>query len=183
MKYKVIKAIAFLIVGFLITFINYSSFANNVQKVKLQLVASDLNAPIFLKNAPGDISRLFIGDQLGLIKILLSDGTFLKTPFLDIRDKLTPLLKAFDERGLLGLAFHPKFQNNGLLYINYSAKRRVNSPYKGKTAYTWRTSEFKVLKGKPNIVDVKTERVLIELDLVNRKNKGGGLAFGKDVNI
>ena len=112
--------------------------------VRLQLVVEGLNAPLFLV-APNDGSgRRIVGDQIGLAMVLMPDGKLAEKPFLDLRKDLTPLLKAFDERGLLALAFHPDFARNGLFYVNYSAKRRAGSPFTGKTAYTWRTSEFKV---------------------------------------
>jgi hypothetical protein len=74
---------------------------------------------------------------------------------------MVPLLQAFDERGLLGLALHPEFARNGLLYVNYSAKPRPESPFRGETAYTRRLSEFRVTASDPNRVDPATERVLL----------------------
>ncbi|MDP6342920.1 MAG: PQQ-dependent sugar dehydrogenase [Alphaproteobacteria bacterium] len=149
-------------------------------KVDLQLVAEGFNAPLLLTAPPDGSGRRFVGDQLGLLWVLDAKGKRLEPPFLDLRDRLTPLRKAFDERGLLALAFHPDFAGNGLFYVNYSAKRRPASPYAGKTAYTWRMSEFKVSADDPNRADRASERVLLELDWVNRKHNGGGLAFGPD---
>lgn len=151
-----------------------------VPRVALELVAEGLGAPLLLVAPPDGSGRRLIGDQLGVVYVLDRDGRRLATPFIDLRDQLTPLLQAFDERGLLALAFHPEFAKNGLLYINYSAKRRPRSPFTGKTAYTWRTSEFKVSASDANQVDRSTERVLLQLDWVNRKHNGGGLAFGPD---
>ena len=148
--------------------------------VALELVAEGLNAPIFLVAPPDGSGRRIIGEQMGLAYVLGTDGKLLTEPFLDLRQKIVPLLKAFDERGLLALAFHPDFANNGLFYVNYSAKPRPDSPFKGKTAYTWRTSEFRVDADNPNRADPGSERVLLQLDWVNRKHNGGGLAFGPD---
>ncbi|MGC1442803.1 MAG: PQQ-dependent sugar dehydrogenase [Burkholderiaceae bacterium] len=148
--------------------------------IALELVAEGLNAPLFLVEPPDNSGRRIIGDQIGLARVLMPDGKMLDEPFLDLRDVLTPLLKAFDERGLLALAFHPRFADNGLFYVNYSAKRRSDSPFTGKTAYTWRMSEFKVSADNPNKADRTSERVLLEFDWVNRKHNGGGLAFGPD---
>ena len=149
-------------------------------EIKLEMVAEGFNAPLFLVAPKDGSGRRFIGDQIGIASVLMPDGKVLEAPFLDLRDVLTPLLKAFDERGLLAMAFHPKFAENGLFYVNYSAKRRPNSPFTGKTAYTWRTSEFKVSKDDPNRADRFSERVILEFDWVNRKHNGGGLAFGPD---
>ena len=157
-----------------------SATPSGLPSVQLELVAEGLNAPLFLV-APKDKSgRRIIGDQIGLAMVLMPDGSVLDTPFLDLRDVLTPLLSAFDERGLLALAFHPKFSKNGLFYVNYSAKRKADSPFTGKTAYTWRMSEFKVSADNPNQADRSSERILLEFDWVNRKHNGGGLAFGPD---
>ena len=153
---------------------------NALPPVTLELVAEGLNAPLFLVAPPDGSGRRIIGDQIGLAHVLMPDGKLLDTPFIDLRDVLTPLLKAFDERGLLAMAFHPDFATNGLFYLNYSAKRRAASPFTGKTAYTWRMSEFRVSATNPNQADRSSERVLLEFDWVNRKHNGGGLAFGPD---
>ena len=149
-------------------------------EVTLELVVDGLYAPIFLVAPPDGSGRRVIGDQIGIAYIITADGSRLEAPFIDLRDQLTPLLEAFDERGLLALAFHPNFARNRLLYVNYSAKRRPGSPFTGKTAYTWRLSEFKISAKDPNRADRASERVLLELDWVNRKHNGGGLAFGPD---
>ena len=157
-----------------------ASAQDKIPAVSLKLVAEGLSAPLLLVSPPDGSGRRFIGDQRGQILVLGKDGKLLEKPFIDLSDQLTTLRKFFDERGLLSLAFHPKFADNGLLYINYSAKRRPDSPFTGKTAYTWRTSEFKVSKDNPNQVDRTTERVIFQKDWVNRKHNGGGLAFGPD---
>ncbi|MDE0941770.1 MAG: PQQ-dependent sugar dehydrogenase [Alphaproteobacteria bacterium] len=149
-------------------------------KVSLELVAEGLNAPIFVVSIPDGSGRRIVGEQMGVAYVLAPDGTLAKTPFLDLRSKIVPLLKAFDERGLLALAFHPDFGSNGRFYVNYSAKPRAASPFKGKTAYTWRTSEFQIDPNNPSRADLSSERVLLQLDWVNRKHNGGGLAFGPD---
>ena len=148
--------------------------------VAVELVADGLNAPIFLIAPPDGSGRRLIGDQIGLAYVLTTQGRRLDTPFIDLRDRLAPLLQAFDERGLLALAFHPNFAENGLFYVNYSAKRRPESRFSGKTAYTWRLSEFRVSAADSNRAELASERVLLELDWVNRKHNGGGLAFGPD---
>ncbi len=149
-------------------------------EVAIQLVAEGLNAPIFLV-APDDGSgRRFIGEQAGDVTIIDPAGKRIETPFLDLRPSMVTLLKAFDERGLLGMAFHPNFAANGLFYVTYSAKPRPGSPFTGETASTRRVSEFKVSAADPNRAEPSSERILIELDWVNRKHNGGGLAFGPD---
>jgi hypothetical protein len=91
-------------------------------KVRLKPVVSKINLPTVLKTAilPGDsMERLFIATQLGEIFYIGNSG--LRT-FLDIRPRIIKLGASggYDERGLLGLAFHPQFYNNGLFYLHYS---------------------------------------------------------------
>jgi hypothetical protein len=92
-------------------------------KVGLRPVASRLNLPTVLKTTilPGDsIERLFIATQVGEIFYIGNDG--IRT-FLDIRQRILKLggpSGGYDERGLLGLAFHPSFFYNGLFYLHYS---------------------------------------------------------------
>ena len=149
-------------------------------EVAVELLAAGFSAPVFLV-APDDGSgRRFVGEQAGVIYVVTADGERLETPFLDLRDRMVALLEGFDERGLLGLAFHPDFATNGLFYVNYSAKLRRGSPFTGDTAYTRRLSEFHVLASDPSRADPASERILLQLDWVNRKHNGGGLAFGPD---
>jgi glucose/arabinose dehydrogenase len=76
-------------------------------RLELQQIATGLSSPLVLTAPPGD-ARMFVALQSGLIRII-SDGQLLPTPFLDIR----PRVSSGGERGLLGLAFHPNYENNG----------------------------------------------------------------------
>ncbi|MGF7145603.1 hypothetical protein HNQ56_004046 [Anaerotaenia torta] len=92
-------------------------------KVNLWPLISDINLPTVLKTAllPGDtIERLFIATQVGEIFYM---GNGVIETFLDIRPQVLELGASsggYDERGLLGLAFHPGFYYNGLFYLHYS---------------------------------------------------------------
>ncbi|PLS04846.1 PQQ-dependent sugar dehydrogenase [Neobacillus cucumis] len=93
-------------------------------KVRLQPIVSKINLPTVLKTTilPGDsMERLFIATQAGEIFYIGNGG--IRT-FLDIRSRILKLggsSGGYDERGLLGLAFHPEFYYNGLFYLHYSA--------------------------------------------------------------
>ncbi|WP_053363546.1 PQQ-dependent sugar dehydrogenase [Bacillus sp. FJAT-27251] len=93
-------------------------------KVGLSPLARNINLPTVIKTAvlPGDsMERLFIATQVGEIFYIGDSGL---RPFLDIRPRIIKLGASgggYDERGLLGLAFHPGFYDNGLFYIHYSA--------------------------------------------------------------
>ncbi len=82
--------------------------------IVLTEVASGLERPVQLLNAPGD-PRLFIVEQRGRIRVL-SGGQLQETPYLDVSSELS----GGNEQGLLGLAFHPDFQSNGFAYVNYT---------------------------------------------------------------
>ncbi|WP_053367773.1 PQQ-dependent sugar dehydrogenase [Bacillus sp. FJAT-27245] len=92
-------------------------------KVRLQPIVRNINLPTVVKTAflPGDqVERVFIATQVGEI-FYIGDGG-LRT-FLDIRSRIIKLGHAgggYDERGLLGLAFHPQFTTNGHFYLHYS---------------------------------------------------------------
>lgn len=91
--------------------------------VDLQALITNLNLPTVIKTAflPGDtVESLFIATQVGEIYYL---GNRTVEVFLNITDQVIELgtrSGGYDERGLLGLAFHPNFHNNGLFYIHYS---------------------------------------------------------------
>ena len=74
----------------------------------LQLVANNMAAPLTLAEAPDNSKRLFIVDQVGKIWIIYPDSTKAPSVFLDISSKMVSLNTGYDERGLLGLAFHPR---------------------------------------------------------------------------
>jgi Glucose / Sorbosone dehydrogenase len=92
-------------------------------KVRLRPIVSGINLPTVIKTAvlPGDsVERLFIATQVGEI-FYIANGSL--RPFLDIRTRILKLGASgggYDERGLLGLAFHPYFNTNGLFYLHYS---------------------------------------------------------------
>jgi len=66
--------------------------------VAVELVAEGFNAPLFLVAPPDGSGRRFLGEQMGVIYILGTDGKPLEAPFIDLRDQIVPLRKAFDER-------------------------------------------------------------------------------------
>jgi glucose/arabinose dehydrogenase len=160
-------------------------------QLDVELVADGLVAPVGLTFAPDGSGRRFIVDQTGLVLILTPDGRVLRTPFLDIADRVV-IQSEFDERGLLDLAFHPRFASNGKLYVQYSAQRAAENicvhedgnvpeePEGCPLQYTRRVSEFEVSSTDPDRVDPASERVVFETQWPGRKHNGGGLAFGPD---
>lgn len=147
----------------------------------LKLIADNLVSPITMTGSPDQTKRLFIVDQVGKIWIVGADGNKLPNPFIDVTSKMVSLSPFYDERGLLGLAFHPDFKNNGKFYLFYTAPPRAGGP---DPATPWnnltRVSEFKVSRGNPNHADLSSERVVLEVDHPQSNHNGGTIAFGPD---
>ena len=100
------------------------------QDVAARLVASGLSRPIYATHAPGDESRLFIIEKRGRIRILNLDTESLNSDyFLDIDSIVTGGTTTSSEQGLLGLAFHPDYQNNGYFYVYYTATAGSGDSY------------------------------------------------------
>lgn len=147
----------------------------------LQLITDNLVSPLTVAEAPDDSKRLFIVDQTGKIWIVDKDGSKLADPFIDISPKMIALQSGYDERGLLGLAFHPDYKSNGRFYLFYTAPPRPGGPDAGNS---WdnltRISEFKVSSSDMNHADPASEKVILEEDHPQLNHDGGTLAFGPD---
>ena len=141
----------------------------------LQLIANNLAAPLTLAEAPDDSKRLFIVDQVGKVWIIYPDSTKPPTAFIDISSKMVSLQTGYDERGLLGLAFHPNYKTNGRFYLFYTAP-----PRSGSWDNLTRISEFKVSSADPNLADINSEKVILEADHPQSNHNGGTIAFGAD---
>jgi glucose/arabinose dehydrogenase len=148
------------------------------QAIGLRLVADGLVAPMMLTGAPDIKGRLFVVDQVGLIRIVTRDGVLLEKPFLDLRDRMVALSPSYDERGLLGLAFHPRFETNGRFFVFYSAPLRPNAT--PGWSCTNRVSEFRVSAADPDVADPASERVILEVDKPAQNHNGGQIRFGPD---
>lgn len=146
--------------------------------VGLELIAEGLTAPVSLVEPPDSSGRLFIVDQVGLIRIVTAEGKLLEEPFLDLRDKMVNLNEGYDERGLLGLAFHPNYAQNGRFYVYYSAPLRAEAP--DNFNHTGIVSEFKVSKQNPNKANPESEQILLQIDQPQSNHNGGTLAFGPE---
>ncbi len=142
----------------------------------LELVAQGFAHPVVLEEAPDGSGRLFIVDQTGQIWIRTTDGSLLAEPFLDVQDRMVEINPGYDERGLLGLAFHPDYASNGRFFVYYSAPLRDSAP--DDWDHTSHLSEFHVSHHDPNVADAASEIVLMEVDQPQSNHDGGTLAFG-----
>jgi len=135
--------------------------------IELEPFQSGFNDPVDLAHAGDD--RLFVVQQGGLIKIIDGNGNTLSENFLNIQDRIS---SGSGEQGLLGLAFHPDFANNGFFYLNYTAGNSFSRDT--------RVSRFSVNANNPNIADPNSEVVLLEFDQPFGNHNGGDLDFGPD---
>ena len=134
------------------------------QTAAWQPVASGLESPIGIAN-PGDGSgQLFILEQPGRIRIL-QDGKLLPEVFLDIVDRVG----CCGERGLLGLAFHPRYAENGYFYVNYT-------DISGDTLI----SRFQAAADNPNRALADSEKPLLYIPQPYPNHNGGAVFFGPD---
>src|SRR5437764_1645983 len=133
------------------------------QDVALQPIATGLNQPVALTHA-GD-TRLFITEQTGTIRIY--DALGLRgTPFLDIRS----IVLSSGERGLLSVAFHPRYRDNGFFFVYYTNRNGDNS-----------VARYQVSANDPDRADPASGTILLTIPHPNFANHNGGqLQFGPD---
>jgi glucose/arabinose dehydrogenase len=159
-------------------------------RVSLEPVATGLTAPNWGIAAPGHDDFLFVVDQPGILwRINLTTAD--KEVFLDVSHRLVPLGAfgpgSFDERGFLGLAFHPDYQSNGLLYTYTSELALVAADFSTMPVGTppnhqsviaeWRVPN----PGDPEaVVDPDSRRELVRIDEPQFNHNAGALNFGPD---
>ena len=151
--------------------------AQPLPKVQLRPVfpALTLDRPVWMTQAPDGSGRFFIVEQGGRIVIVDkgTDGSNARE-FLNIEDRNPS--SAYEE-GLLSLAFHPGFKTNGLCYIYYS---QTNSDEHSLYPRRSVISELKVSADDTNRADLKSERILMEVQQPYANHKAGLLTFGPD---
>lgn len=134
------------------------------QDLELELFASNLDSPVNIKHGGDD--KLYVVEQAGYIRIINTNGTINATPFLDI-DNI--VINTGNERGLLGLAFHPNYASNGYLFVYY-----INNS--GNTVI----SRFTRNATNPLIADSNSEFIILTYTQPYSNHNGGDLAFGSD---
>ncbi len=134
-------------------------------------VASGLAYPVFVTHAPGDTDRLFIVQKGGKIRILdLNTGDLLSSDYLNITSLVTGGSSTNDERGLLGLAFHPNYNENGYFYVNYTG------PSNGDTV----VARYQVSDSDPNRASASTATTIMQFNQPFGNHNGGWIGFGPD---
>jgi glucose/arabinose dehydrogenase len=167
--------------------------------IELETVASGLTAPVDLVSAGDDTGRLFIVDQAGKI-FIIENEELLDTPFLDVTNRLVSPLGVlesydendYDERGLLGFAFHPGFADSESpgyqkVYTYTSEPLGASADFTTDTLPEGETfdhqsviAEWTVDSEDPNRIDTSTRREVMRIDQPQFNHNGGKLAFGTD---
>ena len=157
---------------------SYTVLESSQPTIRLSKVAGGFSAPVMIAAPDDGTGRMFVVDQVGVVYIVDANGSVMPEPFLDLRDRMVSLNKGYDERGLLSLAFHPDFGNNGRVFAYYSAPLREGGP--AGWSCTNHLSEFSVMPGNPGKVDTASEKVLLAVDKPSMNHNGGPVLFGPD---
>ena len=135
--------------------------------------------PVVITGAGDGSNRLFLATQYGVIFAAKNDPQTreLKT-FLDIRDRVIPFKPNENEEGFLGLAFHPRFKENGEFFVYYTAKPTAEHPHQSVV------SRFRVRGDDPadhlDGADPASEEVLLRIEQPYWNHNGGTVVFGPD---
>ena len=137
---------------------------------RLTPVAAGFTRPLYVTHAGDGSNRIFLVEQVGKIWIL-QDGLRLAQPFLDIDDLISPgaIRQSFSEQGLLGLAFHPDYRDNGAFFVNYTDRR-------GSTV----VARYQVDASNPNMADAASGQIIFQLSQPYANHNGGHIEFGPD---
>jgi glucose/arabinose dehydrogenase/plastocyanin len=157
---------------------------------RLVPLATGLTAPNWGVAAPGQSGRMFVSDQNGILWAV-DTSTGAKSVFLDLSARLVPLgifgPGTYDERGFLGIAFHPSYATNGLLYTftsepvsgtaDFSTMPPLTTPDCQSVLAEWHVPNP---TNPGSVVDPLSRRELIRIDKPQFNHNGGGLNFGPD---
>lgn len=132
-------------------------------EIRLRAVADGLDSPLGVTGAGDGSRRLYVVEQGGRI-LVYRDQRVRSTPFLDISDRT----EGGGEQGLLGLAFHPRYEDNRRFFVNYTdlAGDTVIAEYRRAP--------------RDRLRAMRRERVILTVDQPFANHNGGGLAFGPD---
>jgi glucose/arabinose dehydrogenase len=138
--------------------------------LRLTEIVTGLEEPIFVTAAPGDATRLYVLERTGAIRVV-RDGQLLPEPFLDLRGRVATV----NEEGLVGLAFHPNYQENGRFFVDYA----LLDPARGEDDDEQVVlSELARSASDPDRANAASEKTLMVVEQPADIHLGGMLAFG-----
>ncbi|XP_018421756.1 PREDICTED: HHIP-like protein 1 isoform X1 [Nanorana parkeri] len=138
----------------------------------LEEVANGLQNPVAMVHANDGTHRFFVAEQVGLVWAYLPDRSRLETPFLNISKSVLTSPWEGDERGFLGIVFHPNFKHNGKVFVYYSVEVGFDEII--------RISEFRISSHDMNMIDHSSERIILEVEEPASNHNGGEVLFGDD---
>jgi glucose/arabinose dehydrogenase len=149
-----------------------------VPALALVRVAEGFSDPVGVASARDGTGRIFVVERVGRIKVVTKDGRVLPEPFLDLT-KTNPLgsevQTGFVEQGLWSVAFHPKFKDNGHIFVHYSSL-----PFNGASI----VARYTVDRASPDRITTeqanKTVKVIMNIPQPWYNHYGGTIAFGPD---
>jgi len=146
-----------------LTALAQGNIANAQTNLQLERVATGFSRPVFAAEAPGEPGRLYVIEQhTGRIRILNTDtGVIGQTPFLTVSG-----ISTGNEQGLLGLAFHPNYETNGLFFVHFTDTRRAT-----------RVRRYTATNG---VVNTQSVTDVIEVSQPQSNHNGGWIGFGPD---
>jgi glucose/arabinose dehydrogenase len=152
---------------FLISIVLFYIFPVCFSQIQLEKAFPNLtfSNPVDLQYAGDGTNRIFVVEQSGKIKIFLNSKSAASAEtFLDISDRVV----SGGEMGLLGLAFHPEYRQNGYFYVNYTAPNPLRTV----------VSRYRVSSTNQNQADPNSELILLTVSQPYSNHNGGQIAFG-----
>ncbi len=134
--------------------------------VTTEVFLTGLSEPTTLVHAPGDFGRVFITEKRGVIRVV-RDGELLRDPFLDI----DPLISSFGERGLLGIAFSPNYDDDGWFFVHYTNNA-------GNTTI----ARYSVSSTNPDMADPSSGVIMLTQNQPFSNHNGGWIDFSPNDN-
>lgn len=143
-------------------------------RIATEIVVGGLQRPVTIAHAGDGSGRLFVVEKnLGRVRII-RDGQLVARPFLDLRTKINA---NGNEKGFLGIAFHPDYATNGFFYVNYTAA--APTPRPGLDGVTI-VERYTVSAADPDVADPASAKLIITYEQPFSNHNGGHLAFGPD---
>ncbi|MDB6059819.1 MAG: Glucose/sorbosone dehydrogenase-like protein [Verrucomicrobiales bacterium] len=164
---------------------------NGAVSLFLVPIATNLSAPLYGISSPGDSHRLFVLEQNGLVRVI-QDGVLVTTPAHDLRSLVSPPLVVSspnDERGLLGLAFHPGYNYPSspgyrtlYTYNSEPTNGSLTYPLPGGAANLYKNAinEWKISSTNASVIDATSLREVISFGKNAQNHNGGTCTFGPD---
>ena len=151
--------------------------------IELQVVLDGVVSPLGMALPDDNSGRILVYDQVGFV-YMLTNSVRVSDPALDVRSRLVPLTPNYDERGLLGLAVHPNFAQNPLVYTYTSEPNGPMADFMihGAAPNNHQSviAEWRMDPQNPHRIDPASRREILRIDQPESNHNGGAMHFGRD---